>query len=102
MDITNEQQIDGPTARALRHRSGLGQKPFWNAVGVHQPGGCRYEKGIGRIPKAVRILVFIRYVAGLDIDATSNEGAAAIVQIGEMVKAGEHIREAKRLLSNID
>jgi hypothetical protein len=100
MIILNEAQIDGPAAKWLRDRAGLSQKAFWGAYGVQQPGGWRYERGT-RIPFAVRRLIFIEHVAGLKLDASTDQGAAEILRIGQMVAAGEHVKQAERLLAAI-
>lgn len=116
MDIKTEQDIDGAAARYLRERTGLTQKAFWNQIGITQSGGCRYENG-ANIPKAERILVFLIHVAGLKIDATSEEGAAAMVRLGKLMASeradekeqiGEkiqtalhHVKSASRVLGKI-
>jgi DNA-binding transcriptional regulator YiaG len=44
----------------IRHRLGLRQDQFWQAVGVTQSGGSRYENG-RRVPQPVAILLSIAY-----------------------------------------
>lgn len=46
--------------RATRERLGLSQQTFWNALGVTQSGGSRYETG-RRIPKTVQTLIDLVY-----------------------------------------
>lgn len=100
MDILNETQIDAKASKWLRERAGLSQKAFWGTYGVQQPGGWRYERGT-RIPIAVRRLIFIEHVAGLRLDTSTDKGAAEIRRIGQMVAAGDHIKQAERLLAAI-
>lgn len=81
MEITNETQITGDVARAMRQRAGLSQHKFWDEVGITQSGGCRYETGRNEIPKAARIVFFLRYVAGIKFDVSTDAGAAEIMQL---------------------
>jgi hypothetical protein len=83
MNITTEQQIDGNTARLLREKAGKSQKAFWGEFGMTQSCGCRYESG-SPIPQPIRTLIFLTYVAGLSIDATSEEGAAAMGRLAQL------------------
>lgn len=48
----------------------INQTKFWNAIGVTQSGGSRYETG-RKIPKPVQILLVIAY-------GTSKQAQAAI------------------------
>ncbi|SFI30804.1 DNA-binding transcriptional regulator [Nitrosomonas sp. Nm34] len=52
--------------RELRLKFGLSQKEFWNAVGITQTGGSRYESGRS-MPKPVRELVRLIYVEEVDL-----------------------------------
>jgi hypothetical protein len=81
MHISTEKEIDGAAARRLRGE--MSQRAFWQAVHVPQPVGCRYEAG-RRIPTAVRVLLFLRYVAGLTIDASTPEGVAEIMRLAKL------------------
>lgn len=63
-----EDEIDGADALALRKRQGISQPKFWNPVGVSQAMGSKFEAGRHQIPASVRKLLFVRYVAGLDLD----------------------------------
>lgn len=47
-------------ALKLRKASGLTQQQFWNAVGITQSGGSRYERG-RRLPSTVRSCLLIAY-----------------------------------------
>lgn len=83
MDIKTEKDITGAAAKALREQAGETQAIFWKAVGLTQSGGSRYEGG-QTIPKPVRLLIFIRYVAGLKIDLSTPEGAAQLVRLANL------------------
>lgn len=102
MDIAHEGEITGAAVKALRERGRIGQGEFWGAYGISQPGAWRYENGRAPIPLLVRRLIFINHVAGLKLDASTTEGAAEIRRIAQLVAAGEHVKQAKRLLSEIE
>lgn len=102
MDIKTEKDINGAAAAYLRNRAGQTQKAFWTHIGITQSGGCRYENG-ATIPKPVRTLIFLQHVAGIQIDASSEAGAQAMIRLGklqaseradEKVKIGEHVQTA--------
>lgn len=117
MEIKTEKDVTGEAAKFLRLQAGENQKTFWSSIGLTQSGGSRYESG-QRIPKPVRMLIFLRYVAGLKLDLSSLEGAAQIVRIANLQaselaphkeKIGEKlnvamksIRHASNTLSSID
>jgi transcriptional regulator with XRE-family HTH domain len=114
--IRTEQDVTGEAAKALRESCGLSQKAFWSVVGLTQSGGCRYERG-NRLPKPIRILLFITYVAELKIDASTPTGAADIRRLAQLqasesapsaetigaalITAKGHIRRASNALANI-
>lgn len=83
MNIKTEKDITGAAAKALREQAGETQTAFWRSVGLTQSGGSRYEGG-QTIPKPVRMLIFIRYVAGLKMDLSSPEGAEQIVRLANL------------------
>lgn len=91
MNIKTEQEIDGSVSKLLREQAGQSQKAFWNAFGLTQSGGCRYEGG-ATIPKPIRTLIFLTHVAGLTIDASSEEGAASLVRLAKL-QASERSEE---------
>jgi hypothetical protein len=64
----SEDEIDSAYVHYLRVVKGMTQAEFWTPVGVSQPRGHRYEMGDNKIPTCVRKLLFVRYVAGLDLD----------------------------------
>lgn len=116
MDIKTEADIDGSVAKRLREQAGLTQAVFWNSVGLTQAGGCRYEGG-NKIPKPIRILLFTKYVAGVRLDAQTQEGAEDIRRLAklqssetaahaekigeEMAKAMSAVRQVNKLMQSI-
>ena len=78
--ISTANDITGPVARQLRVMRGMSQREFWGAIGVKQAIGCRYELGF-RVPGPIKTLVFIRYVAGIEHDLSTVEGAAMLRQL---------------------
>lgn len=78
MNITNEQEITGAVAAEIRAAAKLSQHKFWPTVGSTQPSGCRYEAGTWPIPKAVRLLVYLRYVIGIQYDLMTAEQLLAL------------------------
>lgn len=99
MDIKTEKDINGVAANYLRERAGETQKVFWNQIGITQSGGCRYENG-ATIPKPVRTLVFLKHVAGIKIDASTEAGAAAMIRLGKL-QASERADEKVQIGENI-
>ena len=55
-----KQFADIDNVKEVRKETGLTQTEFWEALGVTQSGGSRYESG-RKIPKAVRELIRIIY-----------------------------------------
>lgn len=92
MEIRTEQEIDGAKLKRLREQAGLSQKAFWTPIGITQPAGCRYENG-SPMPRSIRILVYANYVAGLRIDASSQEGAERLMRLG-ILQASESAQDA--------
>lgn len=83
MQISTEKDITPAAATWLRERAGLSQAAFWASVGVNAPSGCRYESGRS-IPRSVRILVLMHYVAGLPIDATAPDMLAQLQRLAQL------------------
>jgi len=79
--MSNTQDVDFDP-RAMRRRLDLNQQEFWNAVGVTQSGGSRYEQD-RRIPKPVKKLLVMRYKYNIDPDAITDENATMIQAILE-------------------
>lgn len=98
MKITTEADINGQAARWLRNRAGMSQAAFWATIGLKQPTGSHYEGGENEIPAPARILIFIKYVVGLEIDAATDAGVAELQRLAilqEADKAGvEHVGTA--------
>lgn len=85
MEIATEKDITGEAAYVLRKRLKLTQAAFWASVGMTQASGCRYEADRSRkIPRPTRILMFVRYVAELEIDATTPEGVARLFNLAQL------------------
>jgi transcriptional regulator with XRE-family HTH domain len=80
MEISNETKITGEVARHLRTAAGESQRTFWERVGFTQSGGCKYEAGTTEIPKAARTVIFLRYVAGIEFDVSTDKGAAEVMR----------------------
>jgi len=87
MNVTTEKDITGEVAKALREQAGLTQKAFWNALGITQAGGSRYEQA-KLIPRPLRILIYTLYVAGVRVDATSKAGAEHLVNLAKLQASG--------------
>ncbi|HEX5362372.1 MAG TPA: hypothetical protein VFW49_15000 [Fluviicoccus sp.] len=96
MEIHTEADIDGAAAKALRESRDESQDVFWSRVGITQSGGWRYEQGTP-IPKYVRILLFAIYVAGIDIDASTPEGADELKTLGALQHSNGAEQKAERL-----
>lgn len=100
MDIKTAADISQDALVQLRKGSGLTQKEFWRRLGFTQSAGCRYEKDEGKVPpQYVRLLVFAQYVAGIDLDSTTDESASRIIQLGRKLQAEQHKQQAEKHLS---
>lgn len=98
--VKSQKQITGAEAKALRIQEGLSQREFWEAVGVSQPAGCRYERS-KHIPAPVRILIFAIYVIGIRIDASTPEGIEhmkTLASLQDFEKAAAVVKRASKLL----
>lgn len=73
MHIKNEQEITGAVAAEIRAAEKMPQHKFWQAVGSTQSAGCRYEAGTSPMPKPIRLLVYLRYVIGIQYDLMTAE-----------------------------
>lgn len=88
MKIQTEKQITTDVARTLREQSGLTQKSFWESVGSNQTSGHWFETGKRKgIPRAIRMMIFMRYVAMLPFDFSTPDGAQAAVSIANEINA---------------
>lgn len=88
MEIKTAADIDNAAVSYLRKQSGKSQREFWNSVGISQPGGWKYESS-GPIPEPVRQLVFAIYVAGIDLDSSTPEGAERVLLIGKQLRTNQ-------------
>lgn len=90
--IKSEKDMTGALAKTLRKSLGLSQPAFWLPVGVSQPSASRYERERDTIAaEPVRILLFARYVAGVDIDASTPEGIDRLKRLGRLQKQSEKL-----------
>jgi transcriptional regulator with XRE-family HTH domain len=97
MDIKTEQDITPEAARSLRKQFGLTQAEFWSSVGSSQGSGQWFENGKRNgVPKPIRCLIFIRYVAMLDFDVSQPEQADALVRITREITARKEALRLKR------
>jgi len=107
--VNTEADITPEVARDLREASGLTQRNFWQDVGSNQASGHWFENGKRKsIPRPIRILIFLRYIAGIDVNVSTAEQATKVVRVGQDVaarlaaedaaeKAKRATREAKEL-----
>ena len=64
-----EKDITSEVVRQIRKDFGLTQSDFWTPIGVAQSTGCQYESGTTQIPTPVRLLLVLKYVHGIDVEA---------------------------------
>lgn len=96
MDIKTEQDITPEAARYLRKRAGLTQLEFWESVGSTQGSGQFFETGKRKgIPRPMRMLIFLRYVAQIDLDLSDPKEADALVKMGRAMHAKKQAFRAK-------
>lgn len=67
MKSKTDADMNGAYARALRTKLKSSQAAFWGDVCVSQSAGSEYESG-KKIPPTVRKLLFLKHVAGLDLN----------------------------------
>ena len=88
MTVRIESEITPDVARQLRSKAGLTQREFWGSVGSNQASGHWFEMGKRKaIPKPIRILIFLRYVAKFEIAADDPNKADVLVRIGNEISA---------------
>ena len=58
--------------KTIRQTRRLNQAEFWDAVGVTQSGGSRYENG-HNIPRQILELIRIVYIEGIPLDKIKGE-----------------------------
>ena len=83
MKIRTDSDISGPIAKGMRLKLGLSQPDFWGAVRVKQSIASKYESGL-RLPDPIKLLLFIRYVAGVNLDPGTPAGAASLRRLGKI------------------
>ena len=98
MDITTDADLDAKTVMDLRKARGESLATFWARVGITASGGWRYESGVP-IPRYVRIPLFAIYVAGLEMDSSTPDGAEA--KAAKLQEAAWHLSEAGQLLKSV-
>lgn len=93
--------MDGKTnPRELRLSTGLNQQRFWDAVGVTQSGGSRYESG-RNMPRPVRELLRLVYIEKIDIAKVRSDDLA----IAEFLKTNYpemHLKLLTAVKANAD
>lgn len=108
MDIRTENDITPEVALALREKSGLYQREFWEMVGSTQSSGHWFENGKRQngIPLALRKLIFLRFVCGLDIDLSTPEKADAarklIAELNARLAAARAKADAKARIKDAE
>ena len=113
MDITTDADLDAKTVMDLRKARGESLATFWARVGITASGGWRYESGVP-IPRYVRIPLFAIYVAGLEMDSSTPDGAEALRRLAslqhsdgaeakaaKLQEAAWHLSEAGQLLKSV-
>lgn len=94
--IKSEKDITPEVLRQLRADSGLLQSEFWESVGSSQANGTLFENGKRkRIPRPVRMLVFLKFVCGMPVGATDEEADSALKHGREVAAKIEAERLAK-------
>ncbi len=73
MEIKNEHEFNGESARALRESLGLTQEQFWTPVCVSVARGSAYEIGRNKVSAPVKRLLWLHYVVGIQADMTGIE-----------------------------
>lgn len=89
-----EKEMTGLAARQLREARGMTQSAFWGPVGVLQSVGARYEQGSAKIPRSVRILLVANYVAGLTVDATTEEAVAGLAKLAAIQASFKEVKSS--------
>lgn len=97
MQITSEKDITPEAAKSLREKAGMTQKEFWENVGSNQSSGHWFENGKRKsIPRPLRILLFLRYVAGIALNVSDPQDASIAVALGRELTAKYEAVRAKR------
>lgn len=107
MEITSFSQLDGATVRNIRLDLRRTQEQFWGEIGIKRDTGNNYERR-GSLPGPIQRLVFMRYIAGIDVNSSDH-----LLALGRMASAtfsahrniqaaAEHIRSAALQISAAD
>lgn len=102
MNILTELDVTGPSTRALRKSLDMKQTEFWNGIGLSQSCGCRYEREGSPIPLAYQRLIFVRYVAGLPVDASTPESAAHLIELGAIHNDAKKVARLRAAAAKAD
>lgn len=81
MEITTFAQIDGAAVRSIRQDLGRTQEQFWAEIGIKRDTGNNYERR-GSLPGPIQRLVFMRYIAGIDVNSSDS-----LLALGRMASA---------------
>ena len=93
--IKTEADITGPMCREMRKALGLSQTEFWASVGSAQNVASRYELGKHPLSRSTRILIYLVYVAGVKVDASSRKGAVELYRLAELQRVDLAARAEK-------
>lgn len=84
--ITTAKDVTGKLACKVRIEQGESQRVFWERFGVTKGTGWLYENESYEIPKTVKELFFIKYIAGINFNATTVDGAKQLRKLGQLAK----------------
>lgn len=88
MGIKTANGVTAKAVRELREDLNMSQSEFWGQFGMTQSGGSRYESG-RVIPKPIRTLIFMKHVARIEIDASTQAGANRLIRLGALQAADD-------------
>lgn len=97
MDFDSPDHLTGSAALKLRKTLGIPQRVFWGEIGVPANTGSGYEHEHYAVPEPVRLLLFLRYVAGVPVTEPARIMALAKIEAG-VTQAREALEEAERML----
>lgn len=82
----------------LRQSLRLTQAEFWEAIGISQPGGSRYEQS-GRVSPSVAMLIEIRHLGKTPFDTVPvNSQSHQDMLVGQMVREKQPVKYQQILL----
>lgn len=95
--VASADDITGPVAKLLRKRAKLSQQTFWRSVGLSQESGCLCEIGKTQsISEPVRMLIYMIYVAGVNLDPASEAGREQLDRLAQLQSAAEKSRKSRK------